>query len=262
MTMDCNNLQSFVKGFALVRHCDEIRNGMLRMATSFQYPNGSYIDLFLGRKPDLLSEWVLTDLGQTTAYLLDLSIKPWTTKRRKQIVSDICQGLEVEQDGGEFKIVVPNDQIVNLPQAIVRLSQACLRFSDLVLTQQFRMPTVFREELEELVESTSLKYETAVLIPGQYGKDVSMDFQVYGRNVKSLIQTLSTVNSAAAHSLSNEVFRRWYDISFQRPWYQFLTVYDTNNDIFRDDDLARLGSVSTVFGFPAHQEDLSLALAA
>ncbi len=262
MTMNCETLQGFVKEFSLIRQCDIIQNGMLRMATLFKYPDGAYIDVFLGKTQELLSGWVLTDLGQTTAYLLDLNIKPWTTKRRKQIVSDICKGLEVEQDGGEFKVAIAEDQMADLPQAIVRLSQACIRCSDLVLTQRFRMPAVFKEELEEFVEGTALQYESAIILPGQYGWDIPIDFQVHGRNVNSLIQTLSTINTVAAHGLSNEVFRRWYDLSTQRVQYQFLTVYDTNSDVFRDDDLARLGSVSTVFGFPAHQEDLSLALGA
>jgi len=262
MMMDCENLQTYLKGFSLVRECDVVRNGMLRMATPFQYPDGGYIDLFLGKKQELFDDWVLTDLGQTTAYLLDLNIKPWATKKRKQIIADVCESLGVDQDGGEFSVVISQENIFDLSHSIVRLAQACIRFSDLVLTQRFRAAAVFRDELEEFVESASLRYDTAVIIQGQYGRDVQIDFQVSGRNVKSLIQTLSTANSAAAHGLSNEVFRRWYDISPQHTQYQFLTVYDTNNDIFRDDDLARLGSLSTVLGFPAHQEELNLALAA
>lgn len=263
MRINCDNLREFVKEFSIIHQCDVIKNGMLRMATSFQYPNGSSIDLFLGeRGGDFFNDFILTDLGQTTSYLLDLNIKTWTTKKRKQVLSDICQSLDVKQDEGELQIVIANDKFSDIPQAIIRLSQACIRLSDLVLTQRFKLATVFKDELEEFIENISLKYETSVIMPGQYGKDVSIDFQVSGRNIKSLIQTLSTANLAAAHSLGNEVFRKWYDISEHRLQYQFLTVYDTNNDVFRDDDIARLGSVSTVLGFPAHQEELNYAIAA
>lgn len=83
--------------------------------------HGSKIDLFLGGEPDLFNGWVLSDLGHAVAYLLDLNVRPWTTKKRKQVVADICASLDVGQQGGEFKVLIARDNLQKeLPSAMVR----------------------------------------------------------------------------------------------------------------------------------------------
>ena len=84
-TLNCASIQELIKNFSLVKECDVIDNGMTRLATPFQYPEGSNIDIFLSNTNTLFPELILTDLGQTTAYLLNLHLKHWTTKKRKQI---------------------------------------------------------------------------------------------------------------------------------------------------------------------------------
>ncbi|HEY8668279.1 MAG TPA: DUF1828 domain-containing protein [Tepidisphaeraceae bacterium] len=262
MTVDCSNIQDLVRAVPLVQGCDIIRNGMLRMATPFRYADGSQVDLFLGQQPDLFEGWKLTDLGHTTAYLLDLHLKPWTTKRRKQIVTDICTALDVKREGGELAVYLKDGQMPLLGDAMVRLGQACIRVADLAFTQRVRPANAFREEVEEFIEMDDLRYEPDIVLPGQFGKEVPVDFEVQGRRTKSLVQTLSTGNSAAAHGLSNEIFRRWYDLNQYHQTHQFLTIYDASNDVFREDDLLRLGTLSQVFAFPADPESIKLAMAA
>lgn len=262
MTINCEEIIPLVKSFSLVLECDVIKNGMLRMATPFQYPNGGQIDLFLGRQQDLFQDWVLTDLGQTTAYLLNLHIRPWTTKKRKILISDICETLGVRQVGGEFQINLEKSEIKNLPDAMVRLSQSCIRVADLALTQRFAAVSPFKEEFEEYLDSVDLQYEPSIILPGQFGRDVEIDFKVHGQKAISLVHTLSSGNSSAAHQLSNELFSRWYDLSNYQDKFNFMTVYDSNNDVFREPDLARLGDRSAVFGFPAQQDQIHYALAA
>ena len=262
MILDCAKIKEMVQGISLVRHCDTIRNGMVRMATPFRYPDGSLVDLFLGQNPSLFEGLKLTDLGQTTAYLLNLHVKPWATQKRKQRVADICNSLAVSREGGELVVYLPNEKASDIAEAMVRLGQACIRMSDLAFTQSLRSVNAFREDLEEFIEFGDVRYEPDILLPGQFGKDVSVDFRVYGKRVTSLVQTVSTGNSAAAHGLANEVFRRWYDLTPQRSANQFVTVYDASNDVFRGDDLARLSDVSQVFAFPAEQDALKLAIAA
>ncbi len=262
MRLECETLRPLLQTFSLVQGCDIVRNGMLRIETPFQYPDGSHIDLFLGRDQDLVGNLLLTDLGQTTSYLLDLHVKPWTTKKRKTILADICTSLGVQQQGSEYRLMLTEAEVQNLPQLLVRLAQTCIRVADLAMTQRLRVATVFREDFEEFLAASEFDYVPAQKFLGQYDREIELDFLVRGKRVQSLIQTLSTANSAAAHGLANEVFRKWYDLSNLRQDYQSVTVYDTNNDVFREDDLARLGSFSTVFGFPANEEQIRETLAA
>jgi hypothetical protein len=235
---------------------------MLRISTPFQYPDGSQIDVFIGNEEPLFPDkLVLTDLGQTTAYLLDLQVKPWTTAKRKRIINDICTNLEVELRGGALMIPLttdPND----IPEAIVRLAQACIRIPDVAFTQRFRNVSVLNEEFEEFLSQTELDYEGPVTLLGPFDNEVEVDFRVRGHHVVSLVQTLSTANSNAAHGLSNEVFRKLYDLKTYSVDHQLLTIYDTTTDVFRRDDLNRLSTLSTVLGFPAEQDSIHTALAA
>ena len=152
MILDCAKIKEMVQGISLVRHCDTIRNGMVRMATPFRYPDGSLVDLFLGQNPSLFEGLKLTDLGQTTAYLLDLHVKPWATQKRKQRVADICNSLAVSREGGELVVYLPNEKASDIAEAMVRLGQACIRMSDLAFTQRLRPVNAFREDLERSEE--------------------------------------------------------------------------------------------------------------
>ncbi len=98
-------------------------------------------------------------------------------------------------------------------------------------------------------------------VSGQFGKEVEFDFSVEGQRMHSLVQILSTANRMAAHNLSLEAFARWSDISPVWSPYQCLSVYDTTNDVFREEDLKRLEAVSAVVGFPAESARLNLSLA-
>jgi hypothetical protein len=259
---DCSNLQQLIHGFSLIEECDQVRNNAFRLATPFRYPNGSKIDVFLYEKSTLIREYALSDFGQTTEYLLDLQIKPWTTKKRRQAIDDICDILDVHINGSQLEIHLTESELPKLSEAIVRLVQACIRMADLSLTQKLHSPNLFKEDVEEFIESLDVPYETDKTIPGRFETDVKIDFSVEGKRTRSLVQALSTPNSQLAHSMANEVFRRWYDITDVKPHYSFITVLDSTVDGLRDDDYARLGELSSVIGFPAQAETLQATLLA
>ncbi len=256
----CADITPYLRSVSLIKDCDLINANLLRIATVFQQVNGSYIDLFLKTKDGLWEELFLTDLGETTAYLLDLHVKIWTTEKKKQAVADICDSLDVMHVGGEFQIKLQN--LDELPMAMVRLSQVCIRVSDLAVTSRFRSVSIFKEDVTDFLDSNDLIYKSNVIIPGRHDNQVSIDFEVTGQRVKTLILTLSSPNEASVHGLSTEVFRKWYDIQSQTQQYQFVTLYDAYTNVIRNEDLERIRDFSTTFGFPAEEETIKLALAA
>lgn len=262
MSVDCANVQSLIAGFSLVRSCDAVRSGAIRLSTPFRYPDGSFIDLFLVEASDLQSKFRITDYGQTTGQLVDMQVSPGGTKKRRQFIEDVCDTLDVEQEGGEFCIRFEASELSKLPDLIVRLGQACVRASDLALTQRFRNVSGFRDDLEEFIASVEVPYESGAVLQGFYGKDVPIDFLIQGARTISAVQTLSTANSQAAHGLAIEVFRRWYDLRPHRGTHSFVTIFDTTTDVFRSEDLERLYDFSTVLGFPAESDEIRVALAA
>ena len=262
MSITCDQLQSLATQISLVTACDAVRDGSLRLATPFRYPDGSQIDLFLQAGDNLLGEMELSDKGQTMAYLLDLHVKPWTSQKRKQTLADICSSLGVEQEGGCFRIRLDASQRTLFADAMVRLSQVCLRAADLAYTQRLRSPGAINEDFEEFLSVLDRPYQPDLIIPGRHGKPVAFDFLVEGRMARSLVKILSTGNPAAAHTLSTEAFTRWYDIEPVRHEYQCLTVYDSTNGVFFFFFLRRLEHLSAVLAYPAETDRLRYTLAA
>lgn len=260
MKLNCEAIKEHVKSFSLVKDCDIIKSGDLRIATPFNYPNGSHIDLFLKKNNDLFNSYILSDFGQTSDYVSDMQFNLWATKKRRLIIDDICQSLNVEQSDGQFQIELTYDDIKQFYNPIVRLSQACIRVSDLVFTQRLTNSGTFQDEMEEFLDISHFKYEPNIILKGDFDNDVKVDFKVFGSNIISLVQVLSAGTNS--HAVSNEIFRRWYDIKSYRNLNQFITVYDQNYKTYRDDDIKRLSELSTVLGFPKEQEQIVESLAA
>jgi uncharacterized protein DUF1828 len=262
MSIDCTDLREALASSSLVRDCDVVQDGLLRVATPLQYPEGSNIDVFIRSTGDIFDSISVSDLGQTVAYLADLHIYPFKTKKRRQLVSDICDTLGVMNENGEFGINLVSSDSTLLTDAVLRVSQACLRIADLSFTQRFPVPSAFRDDVEEFLANVDQPFEPDVELPGAFGRPVTIDFEVRGRALRSLLLTLSTANAAASHALANEVFRKWYDILPSKNSHQFVTLYDSQNDVFRADDLERLKSLSAVFAFPAEQQQIRESLMA
>lgn len=260
MMLNCDNLKDIVQSFSLVDACDVIKSGALRIATPFKYPNGSQIDLFLKPTNDLFGNYLLSDLGQTADYVADMQFNLFATKKRRVLIDDICESLGVKQSEGGFAILIPAQEIASLPNAIVRLAQACIRATDLVFTQRLQSSGTFQEEIEEFLATHQLLYESDVELPGRYNNLIKVDFKVRGERLSSLVQTLSTRTNA--HVVSNEVFRRWHDLEPYRLGNQFMTIYDEASDNYRADDLSRLSEYSLVLGYPNEQDRIFEALAA
>lgn len=255
-----SNITEYVKEISLIKSCDIVRKGVVRVATPFSYPDGSKIDLFIEEN---LHGLKLSDMGQTVANLLDLHVKPWSSKKRIQAVTDICRSLDVELEGSELFTHVDSLDPNAISMAMVRLAQACIRVSDLALTQRFRLQSAYKDDIEEFVASIELPFDSMCKLPGPNGSEIEVDFQVQGKSVTSLILTLSTQNANAAHPLCNEIFRKWYDLKkLHQSEFQFVTAYDSNTNIFKAEDLQRIEDYSTLIAFPAQSDVMQSVIAA
>jgi hypothetical protein len=261
--IDCTLIEHASVCVPLVEQCDVIASGALRMLTPFRYPDGSQIDLFIEETEPLLGARILSDLGQTTAYLLDLQVKPWASNKRRQIIEDVCRDLEVEWRGGRFQIELQEDDIAHLSPCMLRLAQACIRVSDLCFSARIWSAGSFQDELEEFLHSIEVRFEAGAIETTKKGKDVKFDFRVYGESTVSLVQSLSAASSYSAHSVATEAFVRWFDLGpTKKDGPQHVTVVDESNDVFKEDDVSRLERFSRVLWFPADQGELTSTLRA
>ena len=251
-----SDITTQVHGQAFVHDVSVLKRGHIRVETAFRYPDGGSIEVFV-RKPDLTGEVHLTDLGQTQAWLLDMQLRPWLSKKRQAFLQDALETYGVTQNGGELTLQVEN--LGKLMEGIIRLGQACLRVADLTFTRRASLQTSFVEQVEEVVDDFGLEYEPDAKIEGKYGALVQVDLLVTGAHAPSLVLAWSSGNTGQAHVTQNEIFRKWSDLDKRSE--QRLTIYDDNYDVYRDEDMRRLADVSMLVAV-SDRHAMQLALGA
>lgn len=244
--MDLETLRNQVQCAALIKSMDLLPKGYVRIETGLLYPDGTAIEVFLSQRAAGENYW-LSDLGQTMAWLLTMQIKPWQSKKRKTFLEDAIELFGVTQNGGALEVEVASIGLVS--ESILRLAQACLRASDLLLTRRAALQAAFPEQVEEVISDSDLTYEANVELIGRSGRPVKVDFLVRGARTRSAVLTLASGNSSQAHVAANEVFSRWYDLQgAEEQADQRVTLFDDSRDVYRDNDLRRLQEMSVVLG--------------
>lgn len=249
---------------ALIRSVDLMPRGHIRLETGLVYPDGASIDVFLVNDEPILSganattHQRLSDLGQTTAWLLDMQVKPWLSKKRRSFIEDVLHIHKVNQVGGELTVDVPPG--TDLMGPVLRLAQACLRVADLTFTRRASLASEFQEDLEEVLADSELPYVPDADIPGRHGQLIRVSYLVAGKTQESAVMALSASNPYAAHAVANEIFRRWHALDVPGNKYQKVTVYDDRKE-YRSEDLRDLNDLSTLVSF-SEKETLITLLAA
>lgn len=255
-----DDIKQALSSFELVVSSNLTADGAQRLQTPFRYSDGALIDLFLYPPNNLLKAFRVTDLGLTASALVNLDFNILSTKRRKAHVEEICNPLDVLQQNGEFYIDMPS--LDQLPDAIARLAQACIRVSDMVLNLRIKPLILFKDDLEELFYDHYLEYESPVLLTGAYGNKVNIDFKVTGKTGPVLIEAISTRSPHSSHVIATEAFVKWSDLSEGSNSKNFVTIYDTTANVFKEEDLKRLEGVSRLIPHPEGMPELLQTLCA
>jgi hypothetical protein len=258
MNFDCSSLKDIKHALSMISECDVVRSGALRMSTPFLYPNGSHVDVFLEQRRDLFNSYILSDYGQTGLYLEDAQVRLDSTERRRQILGDICSQLGISFKDGALTLQITSDEIVDISNAVMRLSQACVRVSDFACHQRLRSANPFKDDIEEFLESSGLRFVADKRVRGPYGRDVKLDFEVTGKNSKSLVLILAAMNEPSAHTAANEIFRKWHELKVAQmdSSYKFVTIYNSASKAIRTDDIQLLNDHSATISYPEQEEAL------
>ena len=261
MNLSCSQLEKMAHTLPLIRGCDVVRNGALRMATPFLYPNGDRIDVFLEEKQgDLFTPLSLSDYGHTALYLRDAQVQIDVRDKMRDVLDSILTQLNVSYIDGDLSVDIREAEPTDLRDAIFRLSQACLRISDFASHARLRTANPFKDDIAEFLKSSGLQAVPDVKVRGRYQNEVKIDFQVFGRQRSSYLCVLAPTETAA-HTSANEVFRKFYDIHGENDDYQRVAVYSSISKL-KDSDKKRLRDYSTVLAYPSEQRILSDLLAA
>jgi hypothetical protein len=236
---------------SLVEAISRLPRGHLRLETGFRYPDGTSIEVYLVEEGPGLPPRRVSDLGQTMAWLLNLQVKPWLSKKRQLLIEDALRTYGVRQSGGALDIEL--GAMDDLMRCIVSLGQACLRVADLIYTRRASLQASYSEEMEELFIDAELSYESNVELPGRFQAPVRVDYLVSGARSRSLVLGWSSGSASQAHVVANELFRMWYDLDVPDRSEQRVTLFDDRYDVYRTDDLNRLRASSTVLALSDRQ---------
>ncbi len=243
----------------VIRGVEPTPGGHLCLQTALQYPDSSYIDVFIRQDAQLqIRDITLSDLGQTTAWLLDLRLKPWLSDKRRRFLADALAVYGACLRGGAIEIdLQPGDP---LGPAVLRLAQACLRMADLMFTQRSSVETAFKDRVEDFLAIKDLPFDQDVEVIGRHDRPVRVDYRVRTERRDSLVLVLGSANPSSAHTIAIEIFSRWYDLTMPQIREQKITLFDDSSPI-RDADLERLRGLSDVIAI-SDEDTLAEALRA
>jgi hypothetical protein len=221
-----------------VRGVDLVPKGHTRIQTGFRYPDGSAIDLFLAKPAGLLADVEdlrITDFGNTISWLGFLGIDPFKPGRRRKLLEDICETYEVTENGTALELRVPPDR---LEEAIVRLSQACIRIADISYMLRQAGRSQFSETVEELLDEAALAFESQAIIDHQ-GRSHKVDFYIHGRRAQSALMLLpNQAYSHIARQRAEHVFTVFFDL---REWPgQRVAALEDGAKNYSEPDLERI----------------------
>lgn len=268
----CQRLAESLKGFSMINTCDSLKNGTLRVSTMLKYPNGAYVDVFLKPSGDLFNSIQVSDMGVTTDFLSEMMISLKTPKRLRYI-QNCCQIVGVNYRAGSICTTVSLDEI---GVAILNLSQACIRVSDLIINQSFRSSSFFNEDIEDflLVDlQISQKRIAKNLLLKTSAREIEFPFVVDISNsernnsmAKAYLKTISTTNNSSAVRMSHDLFVDFYDINSSssiRSTDKLVAIIDTASTRLKDSEIVRLEDVcQNVILFPEESDKLAKVVVA
>ncbi|WPU66272.1 DUF1828 domain-containing protein [Peredibacter starrii] len=264
MTLSCSILTSNLAGFSIIKECDVVKGGIVRIATKLQFPNGEYIDVFVKPHSDLGGDgFIVTDMGFTSDFLRNAWVSPFTNKKRMNYIEEVCALFDLKFEKGEIKTFARSE--MELPLAIIDTAQSCLRVSDMVMNQRFKITSQFKAEFE-LFLLEDLKIAPGLIVNDYQitlpDRTVKIPFGVKSPSNFNLIHTLSCNNPTSAKQVSHEIFIDWYDLERDSGHGRFLTVYNSESSFLKEYDIKRLQDISNVVAFPADQEQIKELLLA
>jgi hypothetical protein len=223
--------------------CSEVKE-FTRIRTPYLYPDGDVIDLFYKTSQGYE---IITDLGETTRWLLSQTISDVFSKKQEQAIQDILLTHAVEQYRGALLVRIGSRE--SLAEAMMRLAQSAIAVSNLWFLSRTRVVSSFQDEIAELLKERDVKFQANEKLAGRSGRTWRIDFHTWHPEHSSFVQVLSTGSRAAANTKANSALAAWYDLSqlkVGRQPLKFISLFDDTLDVWGEDTIRQLGELSDV----------------
>jgi len=220
--------------------CEKLDERTWIVTTPFKYPDGDLIQLFVIK---IDSTFEVTDFAETMRLFETLDFDLLGSKRRRKIVDEILKMFKVYLINNEIKVKASAEE---LTQAILRISQAIFRISDLYFSQCVGVVTTFKDEVEEVFKEADIRYEKNYSVFGRSGQEYRVDFYIDLKK-PHLIEAISTYSKTYAERLIDKVVRMWYDIRRADGRFEYVTIVDDRSEVWTDKHFDLLEDLSEVY---------------
>jgi hypothetical protein len=219
-----------------------------RIRTPYVYPDGDVIDLFFKEKVGIKT---LTDLGETVRWLRMQAVSKDRSHKQERLIQDICLTHGVQFHRGMLIIHLSNpNESRSLSQALVDLSEAAIRVSDLWFTQTNRDNASIIDDIEEYLKSSGISYQRDLKIEGVSGYLWKPHFYTSTDIVSAYTFVLSSSSKNAAPGIAYRVVSAWYDLRNLKAGkgqnIKFISLFNDLSDIWTDEDYKLLQELSEI----------------
>jgi hypothetical protein len=220
----------------------------IRIRTPYVYPDGDIIDIFFKEKINIKT---LTDLGETTRWLRLQAVSKERSHKQERLIQDICLTHGVEFYRGMLMIRLSNpNESRSLSEALVDLSEAVIRVSDLWFTQTNRDNKSIIDEIEEYLKISKVPYQRDLKIQGVSGSIWKPHFHTNTDTVSAYTFVLSSSSKNAAPGIAYRVVTAWYDLrnlkEIRGQNIKFISLFNDLSNIWTNEDYKLLQDLSEI----------------
>ncbi len=252
MNVQCRTIKDMLqKQLSPLFDCRE-EAGRLVVVTPFEYPDGDLMEFYVTQEGENL---VVSDLAETLSTLAAYRFEVESTPKRRKLFESVVNGLGVHYFQGEIRVPISSEN--EIVPALLRLSQAALRTSDLLFTSRFGAGTTFKEEVEEYLTEKQLPHQTDYRASGRSGQLYTVDFYIERRQ-PILLEALSTASSGYAEQIVNRAVRMWYDLRRVDGRFGYATVLDDSENVWREQHIEILSSLSELVVWSEREKLITL----
>jgi hypothetical protein len=139
----------------------------------------------------------------------------------------------------------------------LHLSQSALQTSDLLFTSRYGAGATFKEEVQEYLAENTVPHQPEYRSAGRSGQIYTVDFYIE-RARPILLEALSTASAGYAEQVVSRTVRMWYDLRRVDGRFLYATVLDDSEDVWKEQHLEILSSLSELVVWSERQRLLEL----
>jgi hypothetical protein len=224
--------------------------------TPYLDPSNDPLSIFIEKIDD---HFRISDMTQAFEYLFLHGMEIKQNSKQRWYLDTTLKRLNVDLSTNELYIDVVKDEI---PDGILRLTEAMRSIESLILTAKIRKYTDFGEEVANWLRENSIPSERNKEFRGSAGRSIVVDFVIPRTTIPAFMYALHSESKGYAQHLSDETIVDWLELERINTKFYSICVLDdiVDEDVWRT-SFATLKTYTDKVVFWEDRDELKEALA-